>query len=326
MLTAGSAQSDGRATCDGASEPDGPRWRLNAFGLGIEADFPIAGATDQPVGAAADTGLTLRRASRAELEPLAAQARMLRYLQTFDGCHYAMLEGGSGDVLFDYGPRALFHLTDDGLLLRCAAADEPDRSWERVLLDTVLWTASLLRGFELMHASAVATTAGVVAFAARSGGGKSSLAAEFIRRGGRLFCDDIIALDDAHSDVVAHPGPPLMNLPRTESLEHAEVIARFGDEQWVRVRSASHSVQRIAAVVLIDRRKAAPTCCSAIDATSLTLLPHAIGFPHLDARARRRFELFGALAATARVVQLSADPDVPTAELADLVESRIGLR
>ena len=89
---------------------------------------------------------------------------------------------------------------------------------------------------------------------------------------------------------------------------------------------ASHSVQRIAAVVLIDRRKAAPTCCSAIDATSLTLLPHAIGFPHLDARARRRFELFGALAATARVVQLSADPDVPTAELADLVESRIGLR
>ena len=82
MLTAGSAQSDGRATCDGASEPDGPRWRLNAFGLGIEADFPIAGATDQPVGAAADAGLTLRRASRAELEPLAAQARMLRYLQT----------------------------------------------------------------------------------------------------------------------------------------------------------------------------------------------------------------------------------------------------
>lgn len=149
-----------------------------------------------------------------------------------------MLEGPEGDILFDYGRRALFHLSADHRVLRCAPAGGTGCAWQRVLLDTILWTVSLLRGFELLHASAVETPAGIVAFVAVSGGGKTSLAAECLRRGAALFCDDILALDDPDGQVVGHPGPPLMNLPlplTVESLRQAEVIDYFGDEKWVKL-------------------------------------------------------------------------------------------
>ena len=68
-----------------------------------------------------------------------------------------MLEGADGDVLIRYGHRAFFHLSADRRVLRCAPTERDDPIWQRVLLDTVLWTASLLRGYELLHASAVQT-------------------------------------------------------------------------------------------------------------------------------------------------------------------------
>jgi hypothetical protein len=273
--------------------------------------------------------LILRKVRRAELEPLAGEERVLRYSRAFDDCPFAMLESHRRDILFSYGARALFHLSADRRVLRCAPTDGDDRSWQRVLLDTVLWTTSLLRGFELLHASAVETSAGVVAFAAISGAGKTSLAAEHVRRGARLFCDDILALDDPDGQVVGYPGPPLMNLPHSlpaDSLGEADVIAHFDDEQWVHLKTPSPAVQPLAAVVLVDRRSGEQARCAAIEATSLSVLPHAVGYPPVGERARRRFELLGTLASTTPVLRLVADPSVPTAELADLVEKRIGVQ
>jgi hypothetical protein len=270
--------------------------------------------------------LRLQSVRRSELEPLADEPRVLRYVQSFDGCPYAMLEGSAGDLLLHYGSRALFHLSADRLVLRCAVADGPDRSWQRVLLDTVLWTTSHVRGFELLHVSAVETTAGVIAFAAPSGGGKTSIAAEFLRRGGRLFCDDILAIDDAGGRVVGHPGPPLMNLPSTfdvDRLEQIEVIAEFGDERWAQVGPGSGHAQTLAAVVMLHRAPGERLECEPLDPTTLTLLPHAIGFPHLTERARRRFELVSALATQTSVVRLAADPAVPASVLAELLAEHL---
>jgi hypothetical protein len=268
--------------------------------------------------------LELLRVDRAELEPLATQPRVLRYRRTFDGCPYSMLEGPSGDLLLHYGDRALFHLSGDQRLLRCAVTAGPERSPERVLLDTVLWTASLLQGFEMIHASAVETASGVIALAGRSGAGKTTLASELIRRGGWLFADDIVALGARDGGVLAYPGPPLMNLPLDLALEGADVLARFGDEQWVCLPSGDRRAQALAAVILIDRAPAAPAGCAAIQATGLTLLPFAVGFPHLDDRARPRFELLSGVAATARILHLTADPSLPAVALCDLVERAIG--
>ncbi len=297
-------------------------WRLSAFGLELESDFALPGLRVTSANANAAI-VELRRVPRPELAPLISEPRTLRYLQVLDQCPYAMLEGARGDVLFHYGPRALFHLSADRRQLRCAPTDAEDRTWQRVLLDTVLWSASLLSGFELLHASAVLTRAGVVAFAATSGGGKTSLAAEMIRRGALPFSDDILAVEDRDGRLLAHPGPPLLNLPATSRLPGSVVIADFGEEHWVWLsRSAPLPPTELAAVVLLDRQGDG-AACAPVDATSMTLLPYAIGFPHMGDRARQRFELCGAIAAGVPVLQLRAHPSLGPAALADLVQDAL---
>jgi hypothetical protein len=301
---------------------------LSAFGLAVEVDFPLPG-THSVDGRASENVLALTLVPWRELAPLIDEARVLRHLRSFDDCPYAMLEGSAGDILFDYGHRALFHLSADGSSLRCACARVEDRTWQRVLLDTVLWTTSLLRGFELLHASAVETANGLVAFAATSGGGKTSLAAEYLRRGAALFCDDILALEAIDGQVIGHPGPPFMNLPArvpAASVGGADVIALFGDEQWVEIEAPPVAAQPVSAIVLIERAPGMPARCSMIDATSLTLLPHAAGLPHLRHRTKRCFEVFGELAATATVCRLTADPAIPGQDLADLVDEALTAR
>ena len=301
-------------------------WSLSAFGLAIEGDFPLPGLHVHDGRSLPREKLRLERASTAEFEPLLREPRVLRWLYVFDDCPYAMLDGADGDVLIKYGHRALFHLSSDKQILRCAPVDEHNPTWQRVLMDTVLWTVSFLRGFELLHASAVQTEAGVVAYLGARGGGKTSLAAEHLRRGSPMFCDDILALDDGGPEVMGAPGPPLMNLPRdlvSELVGEANVIADFGDERWVVVDTPPLTPQRLAALVVIDRATGLETRCSALDGTSLTLLPHAVGLPHMLAREWTRFELFGRLAATTPLLQLQADPSVPPAVLADVVEEGV---
>ena len=302
------------------------RWRLSAFGLAVESEFALPGGHDDDGRSLPREQLVLRLVSREELEPLAREARVLSWLYVFDDCPYAMLEGADGDVLLHYGHRALFHLSADRQVLRCAPTDIDEPTWQRVLLDTVLWTASLLRGYELLHASAVQTESGVVAFLAGSGGGKTTLAAEHLRRGSVLFCDDILALDDSGPHVVGAPGPPVMNLPRHlvhDLVGESNVIADFGEEQWVVVDRPPLAAQRLAALVVVDRAAGRQSACSELEATSLTLLPHAIRYPDLPVRERRRFEICGRVATTTAVLHLTAEPSVPTGVLADLVEERI---
>ena len=62
-------------------------------------------------------------------------------------------------------------------------------------------------GFEVLHASAVRTGAGVVAFAGVSGVGKSTLAARLVRRGFELWADDTVVFD------VEQGGPVTVCLP-----------------------------------------------------------------------------------------------------------------
>jgi hypothetical protein len=298
------------------------RFRLSAFGLEVDADFALPGARP---GTAPEADLALRLVPQDEFLPLIAEPRMLRLLASFDDCPYAMLEAPAGDALLCYGHRAFLHLSADRRILRCGPTVRDDPHWQRVLLDTVLWSVSLLRGFELLHASAVETPAGVIAFVAASGGGKSSLAAEYLRRGASFFSDDIVALDDSDGRVVGFPGPPVINLPR--QLEPAEVgarpIADFGEERWVEIEPVSPGARSLAAVVIVDRAPRQEAACSRVEATTLELLPHALGLPHLEGRVRRRFELFSRVAATTPVLHLTAEPTVSTGVLADLVDAAL---
>src|ERR671935_59558 len=60
-----------------------------------------------------------------------------------------------------------------------------------------------LAGREVLHASAVITARGVVAFCAVSTTGKSTIAYQFSRRGYGIWADDALAFDGADRGVTA---------------------------------------------------------------------------------------------------------------------------
>jgi hypothetical protein len=293
---------------------------MTAFGMYVVSDIPLPGATPQ-LENERSPDLRLVSSRRTDLENLTDSPRHMRYLHSFEGCGYAMLEGMDGDVLFHYRERALFHLSSDHDVLRCAIS-EAGTAWQRVLLDTVFWAVSLLKGFELLHAGAVVTPQGLVAVVGPSGAGKTTLSIELVKRGGVLFSDDIVALQERGDEVVAHPGPPLMNVPRSVAPwdpEAWEVLAELGDEDWVSVRRVLPPPQPVRAIVLLGLRATAPWCRS-VAGSSLEVLPHMVTFTHLvDQRRRQQFDVAGGLAGGAALMILSRPPGAAPAALADLV-------
>ena len=117
-----------------------------------------------------------------------------------------------------------------------------------------------------------------------------------------------------------------MNLPRylvPEIAGEANVLADFGEEQWVQVQRPALSAEPLAAVVIVARAAGLDTRCVRAEKTALALIAHLVGFPYLTERERTRFELYASLASTTPMLELTADLSVPTAELADLVAKRV---
>jgi hypothetical protein len=299
-------------------------WRYRAFGLELESSFALPG-----IGTVAEGGrpdIALRLAAPGEVARRFSGASGPPLWQTVfpDGCTFRVDAGALGDRLFTYGERATFHLWMAAGTLICEPAEPEDPAWQRQLLDTVLLCASHLRGFELLHASAVECPEGVVAIAADTGGGKTSLAAELVRRGNPLFADDIVALGRRGRGIVAHPAPPVMNLAREQpgADEIGTPIATFDadDETWIAVHGAAAAPADVAAIFLLDRRPHVATHVEPLAPNALHLLPHSVGFHNRPERQRIRFELLSDLAATTPILRLRADVEVPPAALADAVE------
>jgi hypothetical protein len=293
---------------------------LSAFGLCVRLDFRLPALDGAGDASCAPT-------LEARLVPFPADdvdpgIEELVWATRFDGQDYAMRRLRDGSHTFIYGERASFHLSADGSVLRCAVAEPTDPAWQRLFLDTILWSCSQLRGFELLHASTVCWPDGAVAIVSTSGGGKTSLAAELIGRGATLVSDDLLALDRVDGRLGGHPGPPVMNVPLTGP-ELGRELARFPDERWVALDRVAREPRPLAAICLLERRPGSELSLERRSSTPLDLLPHVFGSPGGPRRVAARFELLSDVATEVPVFRLAADVDVPPAELANLVESRI---
>ena len=203
-------------------------------------------------------------------------------------------------------------------MLTSAPAEPRDLGWWRVLLDSVLFTVSLLRGHEALHAGAVATSAGAVAVAAISGTGKSTLVAQLVRAGKELVTDDILTLTVADGQVLAEPGPPLMTLPRMRATGIGTGVGELGDEVWSAVPVVARPLP-LRRIVLLDRRSGAETGMSRVEHPLAPLLSHLLRFPRTRERELARFLLASTLAAKTEIWQLRADLAAPPEQLAALV-------
>ncbi len=101
----------------------------------------------------------------------------------------------------------LGHLTisPDGSQIACSPPESASQRW-RLLLGQGLPIAAALRGLEVLHASAVVFEDQVLAFAGRSGTGKTSLALNLLAHGGKFLADDVVALEVENDVLLAHPG------------------------------------------------------------------------------------------------------------------------
>jgi hypothetical protein len=153
---------------------------------------------------------------------------------------------------------------------------------------------------EALHASAVETECGVVAFAARSGTGKSTLAANMARRGFGLWSDDAVAWSMVQGSAVTFA------LPFISSFE-CEAAPVRGSEG-----GASRPLR---AVVLLER--SVDSCEPALEsvpagAQALALvLPHAYCFGVAESRtAGRTVSDYLALVANVPLYRLTFGTDL----------------
>jgi hypothetical protein len=251
-----------------------------------------------------------------------------------DGAPFVVERGIDGDHRFVHGthPEQIHHLSADTGVLQCAPPDRADQSWWRLVLDSVLFSVALLRGYEALHAGAIATPDGVIAITAASGGGKSTLLTELIARGQTLMADDVLVLESRGAEApLAYPAPPLMTVPaigvsRLGKIARLETICSIDDERWIAVPVHPEPLP-LRALVVLDRRPASQmfgsekTSLQAIDEPLASLLGSLMNFPRSPERQRSRFELAGTLASTIALWRLTADLDTAPDVLADALSA-----
>ena len=297
-----------------------------AYGLQLDS-FPLPGMT--PHTARGLPALALERCAPEELDALwgGPDGPPLWRGAVGDGTALAIERGVGGDTLFTYGARARYRLDPAQRTLQCAPSEE-GLHWQQALLGRVLPNVSLARGYEALHASAVESPAGVVAIAAPSGMGKTTLALELSRRDWPLVTDDVLALEDGPEQVLAHPGPPHMNVASSQLSEQAcgEIGTTLGvlaGERWIAVRAPSRTPRPVRVVCLLERAPHLSLDAQPLLGGQLPLVPYMLGLKGDAVRERRRFSAYANLAGEADLLRLTCSPSDLPAAVADLLEQAV---
>jgi hypothetical protein len=313
---------------------------ISAFGLGLLTDLDPPGAWEAQT--LSEPLLRLESATSEAIETRWSGVEEVGWEGTIDGFAFLAERGLAGDHRFVHAERpgrsvraqSIYHLSANGGELRCAPSDPTDPSWWRVVLDSVLFSAALLHGYEALHAGALTAGDGVIAITAGSGGGKSTLVSELLRRGLTLMADDVLVLErtPGGGPPLAHPAPPLMTVPteRVASLREGlaskapQTIAVLEQEHWVAVPVHDRPLP-LRDLIVLNRRPGVATSLRRVERPLAALIESLLRFPRTRERERARFELAGAIAAHVAIWELAADPSVEPAALADLVLGEAGV-
>jgi hypothetical protein len=218
----------------GATGEPQPQWhRCEAFGLTIESDWPLPGSSLVPAGARSAAPVT--RVIRVEPtvfdDAWAAEAeRLLEYRppdQPGSGVTFTA-DRSSAQYRFWAEDFGRYLVSVDGGMVACERGSVGREQNERFVFAHALPVAAILRGYEALHVSAVSGEAGAAAFAGASGTGKTRLASRLVARGAAFLTDDVLAVEAAGDDVLAHPGPAFMAIRPDDAAMIAEVGGRLG--------------------------------------------------------------------------------------------------
>ncbi len=307
--------------------------RATAFGLDVESEISLSflvGSTAKPTGRVLEISKRTQDAAKLDWPE---SAELVCDERRADGSVLFRIEAHPEAGYLISGPEYGAHLlSTNGQRLQCAPEGLPDEGWQRLLIAQVLPFAALLQGFEIIHASAVVTDRGAVAFIGPSRAGKTSLALELCRRGACFLADDVLALECAGDNLLGHPGTPVAGLDHAEAqrldqaagAQRQEVVAINARERIVRIHGASEPTPLVA-LFFLDRRQDAPGEPCFEPATDPQQLLAATFNTVLTTPSRLRGLLeVCALAARRRVERVAIGPSVDATRLAAAVERRLG--
>ncbi len=168
--------------------------------------------------------LNIQRAAAALPPPLIETSHPLEIWRDHAGAVYAYGEMIGEECWMHVPGLASFRFTRDDSEV---AASVSDSACTEMVVDAyrrrVLPMAFQVRGYEVLHASAVRSPAGVVGLCGVSQAGKSTIAFGLSRRGYNLWCDDALAFE------LSEGKPQAISLPFELRLRPT-AIELFGDE------------------------------------------------------------------------------------------------
>jgi hypothetical protein len=208
-----------------------------------------------------------------------------------------------------------FRISPAGDRIDCRAARGVSTAELRhLLLNQVLPLVLSHQGEAVLHASAVSTDRGAVAFAGATGRGKSTLAAFFARHGAPAITDDCLVLGERGGGLGVHAGYPELRLdgPARDAFRSGQADASgSGAEEEKRGVTlgpgdfaAGPGPFPLRRIYLLDAPESTPPDGIAITRPTprealLFLVAHAFKLDIADRRTlTREFALFGRLAAT----------------------------
>lgn len=218
-------------------------------------------------------------------------------------------------------------LSRDGGVVRCAPSRTAPWRWQSFLIGQLLPAAAVLRGLELLHASAVIIAGRAVVLTGPSQAGKSSVAINLLRRGTPFLADDVVALEPAGSDVLAHPGPALASVRHSEAdAIGAQELGRLGpvigrDEHEVRLgMRRSPAPAPLGVLYVIDRDGGAnETAFEPASDPRLLLGNPFSSFIRSPERLTRQLDVYAHVMRTTAIFKVAVPPTVDAATLAGSV-------
>jgi hypothetical protein len=126
-----------------------------------------------------------------------------------DGEAWLKVAGHGQDYLLRFLDQGDFLISRDGREVRCCPrTGTPASTIRHLFLDQIVPLLLSRSNSLVLHASAVLTPLGVIAFVGKSGQGKSTLAACFAQNGSRLISDDYLVLRNlASQEIAGHEEP-----------------------------------------------------------------------------------------------------------------------
>jgi hypothetical protein len=321
-------------TAERGAAPAAGTWYGQAFGVPVAADAPIEIVTEtgRPGAGRADTSWRhVHGQGGDDCAPVSASTRLVDF-RFPDGSPMMAIDAMDGGAFRIAAPGYGAHrLSSDGMRIDSTLPARPGWRWQRLLAAQVLPLTAALRGLEPLHASAVAVGGVAIAFTAASGTGKTSTAVHLTARGASLLSDDVLALEMAEGETLAHPGVRLLSVSRheLESLGAARPllgdVLGEDDKVYLRPRLAAAPV-RLGALYRLERRPAGSgfRIAESVPVKPAELLGATfLGYLRTARRLERQLEIAAHVARTVRVFTVSLPADVGASRSAELIERHV---